>query len=207
MFWERFWERSVDMQQKQVSYLHMFNVFFKIGLFTIGGGLAMIPLIRDEFVERQGWIDDKDITDVLAIAQSLPGVIAVNSATFLGYRLAGIMGALVCTIGVVLPSFLIIFAIAMLFASSGLDSNTYILKFFAGVNAAITVLLVVATKKMFASSVSNKLGCFFRQQQTWVGYTFNFRCRNLRFGLWHCLHRYRGSAVRHCRLPPFGKEC
>lgn len=86
----------------------MFNVFFKIGLFTIGGGLAMIPLIRDEFVERQGWIDDKDITDVLAIAQSLPGVIAVNSATFLGYRLAGIMGALVCTIGVVLPSFLII---------------------------------------------------------------------------------------------------
>ena len=143
----------------------MFNVFFKIGLFTIGGGLAMIPLIRDEFVERQGWIDDKDITDVLAIAQSLPGVIAVNSATFLGYRLAGIMGALVCTIGVlvctigvVLPSFLIIFAIAMLFASSGLDSNTYILKFFAGVNAAITVLLVVATKKMFASSVSNKLG-------------------------------------------------
>ena len=127
------------MQQKQVSYLHMFNVFFKIGLFTIGGGLAMIPLIRDEFVERQGWIDDKDITDVLAIAQSLPGVIAVNSATFLGYRLAGIMGALVCTIGVVLPSFLIIFAIAMLFASSGLDSNTYILKF-------------------FASSVSNKLG-------------------------------------------------
>ena len=77
-----FWERSVDMQQKQVSYLHMFNVFFKIGLFTIGGGLAMIPLIRDEFVERQGWIDDKDITDVLAIAQSLPGVIAVNSALF-----------------------------------------------------------------------------------------------------------------------------
>ena len=135
----------------------MFNVFFKIGLFTIGGGLAMIPLIRDEFVERQGWIDNKDITDVLAIAQSLPGVIAVNSATFLGYRLAGIMGALVCTIGVVLPSFLIIFAIAMLFASSGLDSNTYILKFFAGVNAAITVLLVVATKNV-ASSVSNKLG-------------------------------------------------
>ena len=88
----------------------MFNVFFKIGLFTIGGGLAMIPLIRDEFVERQGWIDDKDITDVLAIAQSLPGVIAVNSATFLGYRLAGIAGALVCTLAVILPSFIIIFA-------------------------------------------------------------------------------------------------
>lgn len=146
------------MQEKQVSYLHMFNVFFKIGLFTIGGGLAMIPLIRDEFVEHQGWIDDKDITDVLAIAQSLPGVIAVNSATFLGYRLAGIMGALVCTIGVVLPSFLIILAIAMLFTTSGLDTNTYILNFFAGVNAAITVLLVAATKKMFSSSVSNKLG-------------------------------------------------
>ena len=98
----------------------------------------MIPLIRDEFVERQSWIDDKDITDVLAIAQSLPGVIAVNSATFLGYRLAGVAGALVCTVGVVLPSFLIIFAIAMLFASSGLDSNVYLLKFFAGVRPSAT---------------------------------------------------------------------
>ena len=192
------------MQQKQVSFLHMFNVFFKIGLFTIGGGLAMIPLIRDEFVERQGWIDDKDITDVLAIAQSLPGVIAVNSATFLGYRLAGIAGALVCTLGVILPSFIIIFAIAMLFASSGLDNNAYILKFFAGVNAAITVLLVVATKKMFASSVSNRVRIL-RQQQAGLGYPRRFRCGNLHFGLRHRVHRYRGGAVRHCRIPFAGE--
>lgn len=156
----------------------------------------MIPLIRDEFVERQGWIDDKDITDVLAIAQSLPGVIAVNSATFLGYRLAGIAGALVCTLGVILPSFIIIFAIAMLFASSGLDANAYILKFFAGVNAAITVLLVVATKNVR----------FFRKQQAGLGNSGAFHCRNLRFGLRHCLHRYCSGAVRHCRLPLFGKE-
>lgn len=152
----------------------MFKVFFKIGLFTIGGGLAMIPLIRDEFVERQKWIDDKDITDVLALSQSLPGVIAVNSATFLGYRLAGIKGALVCTLGVILPSFLIIFAIATFFAMNDLANNLYLNKFFSGVNAAIAVLLIAAVMKMFPSSVNNKLGWFILFLSLFFIYGLNF---------------------------------
>ena len=87
------------MDTSRPRYLHMFLVFVKIGLFTIGGGPAMIPLIRDEFVEKQKWIRDEDITDVLALSQSLPGVIAVNASTFLGYRLGGLKGSLVATIG------------------------------------------------------------------------------------------------------------
>lgn len=148
------------MPTANVSYLHMFIVFFKIGLFTIGGGLAMIPLIRDEFVERQKWISDKDVMDMLAVSQSLPGVIAINAATFLGYRLAGLKGAFICTLGVTIPSFLIIFAIVMLFTTGNAASNPLLLKFFGGVNVAITVLLLTATAKMFPSSVNSKLTAF-----------------------------------------------
>lgn len=117
------------MDTSRPRYLHMFLVFVKIGLFTIGGGPAMIPLIRDEFVEKQKWIGDEDITDVLALSQSLPGVIAVNASTFLGYRLGGLKGSLVATIGVVLPSFVIIFVIVTAFTSSGFDQYPNILKF------------------------------------------------------------------------------
>lgn len=146
------------MDNPQPNYLHMFLVFMKIGLFTIGGGPAMIPLIRDEFVEKQKWIKDEDITDVLALSQSLPGVIAVNASTFLGYRLGGLKGSLVATIGVVLPSFVIIFLIVTAFSSSGLDKHPNILKFFDGVNSAITALLIAATLKLVPYSIKNKFG-------------------------------------------------
>ena len=136
----------------------MFKVFFKIGLFTIGGGLAMIPVIRDEFVEKQHWINDEDITDVLAISQSMPGVIAINASTFLGYRLGGIRGALVSTLGVVLPSFIIIFLIATLFTSE-IGSNQYVNSFFSGVNAALAALLLAASIELGKKSVKDYVGC------------------------------------------------
>lgn len=148
------------MDTSRPRYLHMFLVFVKIGLFTIGGGLAMIPLIRDEFVEKQKWIGDEDITDVLALSQSLPGVIAVNASTFLGYRLGGLKGSLVATIGVVLPSFVIIFVIVTAFTSSGFDQYPNILKFFDGINSAITALLIAAPLKLIPYSIKNNFGWF-----------------------------------------------
>lgn len=148
------------MDTSRPRYLHMFLVFVKIGLFTIGGGPAMIPLIRDEFVEKQKWIRDEDITDVLALSQSLPGVIAVNASTFLGYRLGGLKGSLVATIGVVLPSFVIIFVIVTAFTSSGFDQYPNILKFFDGINSAITALLIAATLKLIPYSIKNNFGWF-----------------------------------------------
>ncbi|MCD7874947.1 MAG: chromate transporter [Acidaminococcaceae bacterium] len=148
------------MDTKHPRYLHMFLVFVKIGLFTIGGGPAMIPLIRDEFVEKQKWIGNEDITDILALSQSLPGVIAVNASTFLGYRLGGLKGSLIATIGVVLPSFVIIFVIVTLFTASGFDQYPHILKFFDGVNSAITALLIAATLKLIPYSIKNNFGWF-----------------------------------------------
>lgn len=90
----------------------LFLTFFKIGAFTFGGGYAMIPLIQKEAVENHKWITDDDILEIIAIAESTPGPIAINSATFVGYRTCGVLGAMCATLGVVLPSFCVILAIS-----------------------------------------------------------------------------------------------
>lgn len=96
-------------------YLEAFGIFFKIGAFTIGGGYAMVPLIENEIVTKRNWISKDDFVDLLAISQSAPGILAVNISIFIGYKLRGIRGSLVTALGTVLPSFIIILAIAMFF--------------------------------------------------------------------------------------------
>lgn len=93
--------------------LALFTTFFKIGLFTIGGGYAMIPLIEREVVERKGWISKEEFLNLMAIAQSAPGVFAVNISIFIGYRMRKTVGSIFCATGTVLPSIIIILAIAM----------------------------------------------------------------------------------------------
>lgn len=94
--------------------LLLFAAFFKIGLFTFGGGYAMLSMILSELCERRGWITEAELMDVAAVAESTPGPIAINSATYIGYKQAGFFGALAATLGVVLPSFVIILVIAAL---------------------------------------------------------------------------------------------
>ena len=94
--------------------IELFLTFFRIGAFTFGGGYAMIPLIQKEVVDNKHWVSDEDILDIVAIAESTPGPIAINSATFIGYRTAGVWGSFFATLGVVLPSFVIISLIAYL---------------------------------------------------------------------------------------------
>ena len=92
--------------------LSVFLTFLKIGAFTFGGGYAMIPLIQREAVEKHGWVSDDDILEIVAVAESTPGPIAINAATFVGYRVGGFFGAAAATMGVVLPSFCIILAVS-----------------------------------------------------------------------------------------------
>jgi len=96
--------------------LKLFWIFFKIGAFTFGGGYAMIPLIEREMVEKQKWLSDDEIIDMFAVAESIPGAIAINTSTFIGYKVAGYWGAIVAMFGVALPSFLIITIIAAVFS-------------------------------------------------------------------------------------------
>lgn len=122
-------------------YLKLFTCFAKIGAFTIGGGYAMIPIIQREVVEKNKWIDEQDFLDVLAISQSAPGILAVNISIFLGYRLRGVKGSIVATLGSALPSFLIILAIAMFFA--GYQDNSAVVKIFKGIRPAVVSLIAV----------------------------------------------------------------
>ena len=122
-------------------YLKIFTCFAKIGAFTIGGGYAMIPIIQKEVVEKNKWIEEQDFLDVLAISQSAPGILAVNISIFLGYRLRGVKGSIVATLGSTLPSFLIILAIAMFFA--GYQDNPAVIKIFKGIRPAVVSLIAV----------------------------------------------------------------
>lgn len=122
-------------------YLQIFSTFAKIGAFTIGGGYAMIPIIQKEVVEKKGWIREQDFLDVLAISQSAPGILAVNISIFLGYRLRGVKGSIVATLGSTLPSFTIILLIAMFFA--GYQDNETVIKIFKGIRPVVVSLIAV----------------------------------------------------------------
>ncbi|MBQ7773023.1 MAG: chromate transporter [Bacteroidales bacterium] len=122
-------------------YLKIFTCFAKIGAFTIGGGYAMIPIIQKEVVDKNKWIGEQDFLDILAISQSAPGILAVNISIFLGYRLRGIKGSIVATLGSTLPSFLIILLIAMFF--TGYQDNPTIISIFKGIRPVVVALIAV----------------------------------------------------------------
>lgn len=122
-------------------YWQIFFTFAKIGAFTIGGGYAMLPLIQREIVEKKKWIKEEDCLDIIAISQSMPGILAVNISIFTGYRLKGNAGSIVATLGTILPSFLIILAIVMFFRRF-LD-NPYIAKMFKAIRPAVVALIAV----------------------------------------------------------------
>lgn len=127
--------------------LQLFWAFFKIGAFTFGGGYAMIPLIQREIVENKKWITDDEILEIIAIAESTPGPIAINTATFVGYRVAGFFGAMFATLGVVLPSFIIILIIS--FFLNQFKENKYVNYAFFGIRAGVLALIIKALWSMY----------------------------------------------------------
>ena len=135
-------------------YIEAFSIFFKIGAFTIGGGYAMVPLIENEIVNKRNWVAKEDFIDLLAIAQSAPGVLAVNISIFIGYRLRGIRGSLVTALGTILPSFLIILAIALFFHN--FKENPVVERIFKGIRPAVVALIAAPTFSMAKSARINR---------------------------------------------------
>lgn len=131
-----------------------FGTFFKIGLFTIGGGYAMIPLIEKEVVEKRRWIDREEFLDLMAVSQAAPGVFAVNMAVFIGYKKAGVRGSVACAIGNVLPSILIILLIALFFQR--FKDHELIENIFKGIRPAVVALILVPTFKMARAAKLNR---------------------------------------------------
>ena len=133
-------------QQKTSSLWTLFLSFFKIGAFTFGGGYAMIPIIEKEAIEKQHWITNADMLDIIAIAESTPGVLAVNTATFVGYKVRKFWGSVAATLGVVLPAFIIISVLSYFIAQ--VRDNLWVAAAFEGIRAAVVVLIINAVVKL-----------------------------------------------------------
>lgn len=128
------------------KYLNLFFIMLKIGLFTFGGGYAMIALLENEFVSKKKWIEKNEFLDMVAIAESTPGPIAINSATYIGYKMLGFLGALTATVAVCIPSFIIIYAISLFF--DAFLSFTLVSYAFRGIQVCVIWLILSAGLKM-----------------------------------------------------------
>lgn len=135
-------------------YWSTFSTFFKIGMFTLGGGYAMIPIIEEEVVNKHQWVSKEDMLDLIAIAQSCPGVFAINISIFIGYKLRKTRGALVTALGTALPSFLIILAIAIFFHQ--FEDNKVVAAMFRGIRPAVVALIAVPTFNLAKSAHLNR---------------------------------------------------
>ena len=124
------------------DYWQLFTSFFKIGAFTFGGGWAMISVIEKEIVDRHGWIEREEFLDLLAIAQSMPGILAVNIATAIGDKIGGMKGSIVASVGTILPSFLIILAIAIFLTPETIKNNRVLSAIFMGIRPAVVALII-----------------------------------------------------------------
>jgi chromate transporter len=131
--------------EKKVSLWQIFTVFAKIGAFTIGGGYAMIPIIQAE-LQKRGWIPEEDLPDIVALSQSAPGVMAVNISIFAGHKLRGVKGSIAATLGSILPSFLIILAIAIFFTA--FKDNPWVERAFKGIRPVVIALIAVPMVNM-----------------------------------------------------------
>jgi len=141
------------MKQKLKLCLQLLLTFMKIGVVTFGGGYAMIPIIENETSKKKNWIAPDDLIDVIALSESTPGPISICAATFIGYKLAGVTGAFCATLGVVLPSFVIIYLISLFLKR--FEELTAVKYAFFGIRAGVLALLIKAVISMFKKSPKN----------------------------------------------------
>ncbi|MBO8171203.1 MAG: chromate transporter [Bacillaceae bacterium] len=143
-----------EKQGRMKMVFEIFWAFFKISPLTFGGGYVMIPLLERELVERKKWVKPEEIADLFAVSESVPGSIAVNSGTFIGYRLAGIPGAIAAMTGAVLPTFMIILTLSILFV--GFKDHPTVQAAFQGIRPTIVALIIVAGIKIGKTAVIDR---------------------------------------------------
>ena len=133
------------------KYWQLFITFARIGLFTIGGGYAMLPMMQSELVERHGWATEQEMMDYYALAQCTPGAIAVNVSTFIGYKIAGVLGGVIATLGLVFPSLVIIIAIAAVLGN--VSELPAVKNAFAGIRVGVAVLMINSVIKLAKAAI------------------------------------------------------
>lgn len=150
---------NINAMKKLKTLFALFFAMFKIGLFTFGGGYAMIAIIERELVERKKWIEHEEFLDVIAIAESTPGPLAINSATYIGYKIGGVLGSVFATLGMVLPSFTIIYLISLVFDK--FLSLVWVQYAFRGIQACVAFLILSAGFKMLKKLKKNVFNLVF----------------------------------------------
>lgn len=143
------------MSGEKAGLGELFLTFAKVGVMTFGGGYAMLPILQREIVENKHWASDEDLADYFAIGQCTPGVIAVNTATFIGYKTRGVTGGIFATLGVVFPSLVIITLLAGVIAA--FKDNPYVMKAFQGIRVCVCVLIAKAVIKLWKSAMKGWL--------------------------------------------------
>ena len=151
-----FLERKVLERTMIKELAQLFGIFFKIGAFTFGGGYAMLPILQRELVEKKQWITAEDLVNYYAVGQVTPGIIAVNTATFVGYRRKGVPGAITATLGLILPGVMIIILLARLI--SGFSDLPQVRHAMAGIKVAVSVLILEALLKLRKSALTDWQG-------------------------------------------------
>ena len=144
------------MKEKLKMLWELFSIFFKIGLCTFGGGIAMLPILEKELAEKRDWTTSDELLDYFAIGQSTPGIIAVNVATFIGYKRAGVVGGCVSTFGMVCPSLIIITLIAKFIAN--FSDIAWVQRALRGINVSVAAILTVAVYKFSKKAVKSLFG-------------------------------------------------
>lgn len=139
--------------QPKPSLWDLFTAFARIGVLTFGGGVAMLPMLEKECIEKHQWATEDEMMDYFAVGQCTPGVIAVNTATFIGYKTRGTVGGIVATLGVVFPSFAIIVAMASVLKM--FQDNVYVMKAFSGIRVAVCALMLSAVLRLAKKAVTN----------------------------------------------------
>lgn len=150
--------------------LELYCSFFRIGLLTFGGGLTMLPMLKREVVEKYKWVTDDEVMDIYAIGQCTPGIIAVNTATFIGYKKGGIIGGIVATLGEITPSLILILSIASML--SGYMEHSLVLSAFAGIRVIVCAMMFNTVLLMMKKNITTKIAVvFFAVAYLLVAYT------------------------------------
>lgn len=134
--------------------MQLFWLFFKLGLFTIGGGMAMVPLLQEKVCDEKGWMTEEETVDCLAVSQGLPGVVAINMATYVGYKMKKLPGAVIATLGTIIPSFVIIILVVLFLDT--IAENPYVQGALTGIRAAATGLIAFAAWKLGKQVLAGK---------------------------------------------------
>lgn len=141
-------------EQEDNLYVQLFWLFFKLGLFTIGGGMAMVPLLQEKVCDEKGWMTEEETVDCLAVSQGLPGVVAINMATYVGYKMKKLPGAVIATLGTIIPSFVIIILVVLFLDT--IAENIYVQGALTGIRAAATGLIAFAAWKLGKQVLTGK---------------------------------------------------